>query len=105
MPEINKDFAHHWEQSHKTEVDAGKLRGRTFLSNPDIEGDQYQATIDDVQPTGEFTADQCKALYRFKCNHKGRDFEEVLTYNQMMDWCSQDLTEEGEFQLEGILGH
>ena len=102
---LGKDFAHHWEQNHKSEVDAGKLRDRTFLSNPDVEGDQYRATIDDVQPTGEFTADQREALYRFKCNHKGRDFEEVLTNNQMMDWCSRDLTEDGEYQLEGILGH
>jgi hypothetical protein len=24
---------------------------------------------------------------------------------QMMDWCSRDVTEEEEFQLEGILEH
>jgi hypothetical protein len=105
MLKVTKDGTHHWEQESTKEVDVGTLRGKMFISNPDIEGDQYQTTIDDVRPTGQFTADQRQVLYQFKCNHRGKDFEEILTYNQMMDWCSSDVTEEGEFQLEGMLGH
>jgi hypothetical protein len=61
-PRVTIEGASHWEHEHKREVDAGTLRGKTFFSKPDIEGDQYWATVDNVQPTEEFTADQREAL-------------------------------------------
>jgi hypothetical protein len=105
MPTIPEEDDNHWEQERMETVDAGDLRGRTFISNPNWEGEQYCAKVNKVEPTWETTVDQRETLYRFKCSQRGHVFEEIMTYNQMLEWCNRDDDKDDHSRWEAIGGH
>ena len=86
-------------------VNIKSLRKRSFITNPDDEGEQFRATITDVQPTGEYTADGEEPILRFTCQKDNRIFEEVTSYNKMLEWCDRDLDKDDMHRLETILDH
>lgn len=42
---------------------------------------------------------------RFKCKHGDRFFEEVMSYNKMLEWCDRDLDKDDMHRIEAITGH
>ena len=86
-------------------MDIKELTGRTFITNPNEDGEQFRATVVGAHATGELTADQTDAILRFKCKHGDRLFEEVMSYNKMLEWCDKDLDKDDMFRIEGITGH
>ena len=86
-------------------VDTSNLMGRTFIDDPDEEGVQVRAKIVDIMATDEETAEAKEQLYRFRCQVGDRSFEEIMTYNKMLEWCDRDLKKDNMFKLDGILKH
>ena len=86
-------------------IDIDGLINRSFITNPNDDGEQQRAKIIDVKPTGETTADGKDAIVKFKCQHGDRMFEEVMSYNKMLEWCDRDLDKDDMYKLEGIVGH
>lgn len=86
-------------------VDASKLLGRTFISEPDDKGEQLRAKIESIVPLGDHTADGKQELFRFRSRVGERVFERVMTYNKMLEWCDRDLDKDNYFHVEGIIGH
>ena len=86
-------------------VDIKGLLGRTFISNPDDNGEQQRAKIIQVTPTVKRTPDGKDAIVRFKCKHGNRMFEEVLSYNKMLEWCNRDVDRDDMFKIDGIISH
>jgi hypothetical protein len=79
--------------------------GRMFINDPDEKGEQIRAKIDDITPTGDWTADCKHQLFRFKVKIRERKFKKVLTYNKMLEWCERDMHLDGYFKIDGILDH
>jgi hypothetical protein len=86
-------------------IDVEKLLGRTFINDPDENQEQHRVQVDDISPTGEFTADGSEELYRFRCKAGDTTFEEIMTYNKMLDWCDRDLDKDDMYKFDAILGH
>jgi hypothetical protein len=62
-------------------VHVGELLGRTFISEPDEEGEQLRTKISGIETTDEPTNDNTQQLYKFKCEVNDKVFEEIMTYN------------------------
>ena len=56
-------------------------------------------------PTGDATPDGKDAILRFKCQYGDQFFEEVLSYNKMLEWCDRDLDKDDMYRIDGIIGH
>ena len=83
--DIKKDC---WDSRHEEAImngatlptiDTSELVGRTFISNPDEEGNQVRAKVEDIEPLEDWTADRTEQLFRFRCKHGEKIFEELLT--------------------------
>jgi hypothetical protein len=66
-------------------VQVGDLLGCTFISEPDEEGEQMRAKNSGIHATGVTTLDDMEQLYKFKCKVKDKVFEEIMTYNRMLN--------------------
>jgi hypothetical protein len=56
-------------------IDTSALLRWTFINDPDEKGEQIRAKIDDIAPTGDWTADHKHRLFRFKVKIRERKFE------------------------------
>jgi hypothetical protein len=96
---------HEKEEGELPTVDIKGLLGRTFITNPTADGEQHRAEVVEAHPTGDTTADGEDAILRFKCKHGDRFFEEVMSYNKMLEWCDRDLDKDDMHRIETITGH
>ena len=79
--------------------------GRTFISDPDEEGEQVRAKILEAEGTGDHTADKKKELFKLKCRVGEKIFTQVMTYSKMLEWCDRDLDKDDMYKIEAILSH
>lgn len=86
-------------------IDVESIQGRTFITTPDAEGEQKRAQIESVEPTEEFASDGKERLFRFRCKVGEERFEEILTYNRMLDWCDHDKDKDDFYRILSISGH
>ena len=71
-------------------IDITDILGRMFITSPNESAEQTRAHIEDAEFTQQRTADEMEPLIRFKCRVGDERFEQVLTYNRMLQWCNQD---------------
>ena len=86
-------------------INVGNLLGRSFITDPDEEGEQLRARIESIEDTEDSTADGKQRLWKFKCRVGNDKFQEVLTYNQMLDWCEREQTSDDMYKFDAILDH
>ncbi len=86
-------------------LNADHILGRTFITTPDEEGEQKRAKIIDIEATGEKASDGKQPLFKFKCAVGEDRFEEIMTYNRMLEWIEQDQDKDEFFRILGINGH
>ena len=86
-------------------IDSTGLLGRTFIPNPDENGEQTRAKIEGVDLVNQQTADKKEELYKFRCKVGDKTFEHVLTYNKMLEWCERDQDRDDMYRVEAITGH
>ena len=86
-------------------IDTTALLGRTFINDPGEDGEQKRAKINDIMPTGDWTADRTQRLYRFQATVGDKVYEKILTYNKMLEWCERDMIMDGHFEIDAILAH
>ena len=86
-------------------IDVKDIIGRTFISAPDDKGEQRRARIEEVEFSQRRTADEAEPLLRFKCKAGDKRFDEVMTYNRMLQWCDMHKDSDKYFRLETILNH
>ncbi|CAB9525513.1 Retrotransposon protein [Seminavis robusta] len=63
-------------------IDITNLLNRSFITNPNEEGEQSRAKVVSAEPTGETDADGSEAVYRFRCKH-GEDYFDEYQYPSM----------------------
>ena len=86
-------------------IDIGSIIGRTFITTQDEDGEQVRARIDEAEFLQDRTADEAEPLLRFKCSVGNKRFDEIMTYNRMLQWCDQHKTADGFFIINSIIGH
>ena len=86
-------------------IDVSDLMGRTFITDPQDDGEQTRATVVGIEGLEEATADNAERLYKFRCKVKDKVYEEILTYNRMLDWVDRDLHRDDAFKYTGIKAH
>jgi hypothetical protein len=86
-------------------IDSTGLLGRTFIPEPDEEGEQTRARVEGVDLMNHQTADGKEELYKFRCKVGEKTFEHIMTYNKMLEWCDSDLDKDDMYQIEAIIGH
>ena len=102
----NRDGIHRQAEGGEfAEIDAGGLLKRSFITLPDEYGEQVRAVIQEVLPTGECTSDGTQPLYTFKAKAGSQVFEEIMTYNRMLEWCERDVQKGDFYNIKAITGH
>jgi hypothetical protein len=86
-------------------IDSTGLLGRTFIPDPDKEGEQTQAKVEGVNLMNQQTADGKEGLNKFCCKVGEKTFEHIMAYNKMLEWCNRDLDKDDMYQVEAIIGH
>ena len=86
-------------------VDVSDLLGHTFISEPDENEEQMRARIGGIETTEESTSDDTQRLYKFKCEVNDKAFEEILTYNRMLNWVDRDCHKDDMFVFESMKAH
>ena len=86
-------------------VDVGDLMGRTFITDPQDDGEQTRAKVVGIEALAEATADNAERLYKFKCTVKDKVYEEIMTYNRMLDWVDRDIHRDDMYKFVGIQAH
>lgn len=81
------------------------LLGRTFIDDPDEEGEQRRAKVESFEPTGKLLPDKSDQLYKFRCRVGEKVFEETMTYNKMLEWCDRDIDKDDHYKINGIVDH
>ena len=86
-------------------IDTSGLLGRTFLPDPDEEGEQHRAKILGVEITEDKNVDGTEELFRFRCKVGEKKFDQILTQRQMMEWCERDNDKDDMYRIEAIIDH
>ena len=87
-------------------IDVGHILGRTFITRtPNENGEQSRARIEGAEFMQQRTADGAEPLIKFKCRVGDEKFEQILTYNRMLQWCEQDKDKDEFFRLIVINRH
>jgi hypothetical protein len=83
-------------------IEVADLLGHTFISEPDETGEQMWVKISRIEATKETSADYSQRMYKFQCEVGDKVFEEIKTYNQMLDWVDRDLHKDDMYAFESI---
>ena len=86
-------------------IDVSDLLGRSFISNPDVNGEKRHIQIDSIEATKDATADYTERLYKFKCKVKDKVYEEIMTYNRMLEWVDRDVHRDDFYNFTAIEAH
>ena len=79
-------------------IDASSRLGRTFINYPDENGGTKRAKIDKIESTGKFMPEGKQNLFQVQSKVGEKVFENVMTYNKIVEWCDQDLDKDDFFK-------
>jgi len=87
--------------------DPRDLVGRTYISSPDDDDDgaQHRVDIIDVIEQNKSVFANQPDVIRFRCRIGDKEFDELLTYNQMLQHVERDTQEEDLWRFKDILDH
>lgn len=86
-------------------IDVESLIGRTFLMPRQDDGQRYRAKIVEAIDDHERGLSNEKVRIRFRCTVNDEEFEEIVSYNELIDNISKDETEEGLWKFKSISAH
>ena len=86
-------------------INIDDIVGRTFITSPYSTGEQVRAQIDGATITQQRTADGMELLIKFQCKVGNKRFEEIVTYNKMLQWCNQHKHGDEFYIIDSAIGH
>ena len=81
------------------------LVGRTFLMDRQEDGQRYRAKIVEAIQEHESDLNKEDVRIKFRCTVNDEEFEEIVSYNELLDHISKDETEEGLWKFKSISTH
>ena len=85
--------------------DPSDLVGRTFLMDPKEDGQRARARIVEALEDHEADLEQNPTRVKFKVSVNDDQFEEVLTYSEVLDYIQQDEENEIVWKFRKIISH
>jgi hypothetical protein len=82
-----------------------EMIGRTFLLPPTQDGSRYRAKIMSKIQDAKDEAHSDPAYVKFKCSINGSEAEDIVAYNDIVDYIEKDTTWDGVWNFEKILTH
>jgi len=101
------------EQSNNKENDHAKvimtdnseLIGRSFLLTPEADGQRYRATIVECIEEYENQLNKDPQHVKIRCSIDDKDYEQLMTYQEVMDHINHDQEEEIFWRYKRIVAH
>ena len=86
-------------------LDPDGLIGRTFLTAPSDDGRRFRLKV--LERLNEMDDDiqQDPATIKFRCRHEDSDYEEIVAYNELLDYIENDDGTDDLWQFKAILDH
>ena len=81
------------------------LIGRTFLLPPEEDGQRFRGKIIESIFENEEELNNQPERIKFRCSVNDEQFEEILSYNEILDMIEKDDTEDGLWRFKSITGH
>ena len=85
--------------------DPTELIGRTFLLPPEEDGQRFRGKIVEKIIENEEGLNNHPDRIKFRCSINDEQFEEILSYNDILNMIEKDETEEGLWQFKSITGY
>ena len=85
-------------------IDIDSLIGKTYLTEPNEEGTRFRGKIVEAIEEDERAQAATPEARKFRCEVNDGEYEEILTYNQIMNFIEKE-HEEGTFKFKDIIGH
>ena len=86
-------------------IDTEELIGRTFLMPRQDDGQRFRGKIvEAIEDHNRELAEQSVRI-KFRCTVNDTEFEDIISYNELMDHISKDETEDGLWRFKTINGH
>ena len=86
-------------------IDVDSLIGCTFLLPPDQDGNVHRATIMEAVEDNKIEASADPTLQKFRCDIGDGKFEEIHTYNKILNYLEKDGGMDGQWKFKAILDH
>ena len=86
-------------------LDPDDLIGRTFLKPPENDGRRYRAKIVEAIEEKEKNIANHPDKIKFRCSVNNDEYEEIVSYNDIINHIEKDDTESGEWKFTSIDGH
>jgi hypothetical protein len=103
---LSLDDSGHNKQDHLAIVDPYELVGRTFLMDPQDNGQCFRTCIVDLVEDHQSKVRKLDHHHKFCISVNDDQYEEVITYNELMDFIQKN--EENDaivWHFRGIVGH
>ena len=81
------------------------LIGRTFLMEPQEDGQRHRARITELINNHESEVANNPAMLKFRISINEEQAEDVITYNQMLDYISKDESTDIQWKYKAIKSH
>eukprot|EP00977_Amphora_coffeiformis_P007477 scaffold1638_cov103-Amphora_coffeaeformis.AAC.2 len=81
------------------------LVGTTFLMDPDLDGQCFQARVIEMIDQHDYTLEKDPKRIRFLCKLDQDDREELLTYNQVLEYLNQNDVNPVIWKYKWIVSH
>ena len=85
--------------------DPTDLIGRTFLLDPEDDGQRFRGKIIEAIVENEQELNNHPDRIKFRCAINDEQFEEIISYNEILHMIEKDETEEGLWRFKSITGH
>ena len=102
---LQADREHDSDQPTLPTFDPSSLVGRTFLKPSEEDGQRFRAKILEVILQHDQDLADHPDHVRFRCSVNGDEYEEVLSYNEIINHLEKDETDLGFWRFKSISGH
>ena len=96
---------HDGEEPSMATFDPSDLIGRTFLKPPEEDGQRFRAKIVEAIVEQEQDLSNNPEKIRFLCSVNGDEYEEILSYNEIINHVEKDEADPGFWRFKSISGH
>lgn len=86
-------------------LDPTNLIGRTFLLPPEEDGQRFRGKIIETLIENEEELSKQPERIKFRCAINDEQYEEILSYNEILNIIEKDETEEGLWHFKSITSH
>ena len=86
-------------------IDPSELIGWTYLKDPENDGHRYRAKIIELIDERERDLGNHPDRIKFRCSVNNNEYEEIVSYNDIINHIEKDDLDRDEWRFKAIIGH